>query len=297
MVQKYPSISPHLSSADPLNCLLGICRLSRHVPIWIFFSFTFPAAIPPVIATYVFHRRASHWGFFPAQKNIHRRVWWSLGGFTNGLALFGVEYDSLGVLLWTVGVGLLATALSLSEKMQAGIGMWVVALLVGGGLAIIALAMWEVWLNGGLKTTKRLASSENPVRLIDHSQTGSSSNTALDERTTICRPAEYDSASVDLVAAQISARIVASQDPRKAVRWRAFGSYRERSRPLFRTRLLKRRTIPLGCLIGFLASFSMRTGTWTVWERPENLPLDYRQLVEYVQGGELLTNVCDIVWN
>lgn len=269
---------------------------SRHVPIWSFFSFAFPVAIPPLTTIYLYHRRVLRLGLFP-QRNIHRRVWWSLRGFSNKLLLFGIELDLLGVLLWTVGVGLLTTALSLSEKMQAGIGMWMGALLVGGGLTIIVLVVWEVWLNNGLKTIRRLErqralSSGHPARFIDHcSHTGSSSNVALDERTAIDGHTECDSVLVDRVATQISTRILASQDASKVARWRGLSSCRERSHPLFRTRLLKRRTIPLGCLIGFLANFSMRTGSWVVWERPELLPLDYRQLVEFVQGGEILTNV------
>lgn len=264
--------------------LVGL--ISRHVPIWIFFGFAFPAVIPPLVATYIFHRRAFRQGYFPTKKNTHRRVWWSLGGFSNRLALFGIEYDSLGVLLWTIGVGLLTTALSLSEKMQAGIGVWTAVLLVGGILTIIALVAWEVWLNNGLKSIKRLAMQESlcrelPTRLINHcGDTEGSSNVALDDSV--------------LVAAQISARIVASQDPRKVARWRGPNSTRERGHPLFRTRLLKKRTIPLGCLVGFLANFSMRTGAWTVWENPEYLPPDYRQLVEFVQRGEILTNVCHL---
>lgn len=214
------------------------------------------------------------------------------------MSFFGIELDFLGILLWTVGVGLLTTALSLSEKMQAGIGMWMGVLLVGGGLTIITLVVWEVWLNNGLKTIRRLERqktlySGHPVRLIDHYRhTGSSSNVALDERTAIHGPAGCDSVSVDRVAAQISARILESQDTSMVqAKWRGLSSCRQRSHPLFRARLLKRRNIPLGCLIGFLANFSMRTGSWVVWERPELLPLDYRQLVEFVQGGEILTNV------
>lgn len=246
----------------------------RHVPIWIFFSFTFPAALPPLTAIYLYHRRAFRMGLFPARRNVHRHLWWSLRKLSNKLMLFGIELDLLGLFLWTIGVGLLTTVLSLSEKMQAGIGMWMGVLLVGGGLTIIALVVWEVWLNNGLKAMGR--------------------NVALDERTTIHGPAGYDSVSVDYMAAQISARILAFQDTRKVARWRVHGS-RERSSPLFRTRLLKRRTIPLGCLIAFLANFSMRIGAWVVWERPELLPFDYRQLVESVQGGRILTNVCDLV--
>lgn len=287
---------------QPIVCVAYLILaglFSRHVPIWIFFSFAFPAAIPPLIATYLFHRRAFRWGRFPARKNVHRRVWWSLGGFSNRLKLFSIEYDYLGVLLWIIGVGLLTTALSLSEKMQAGIGVWMAVLLVGGSLTIVALVAWEVWLNNGLKSTRRLARQESlyhkhPARLINHcTQTGSSISAVLDEHTTIHEPTGYDSALV----AQISARIMASQDPRKVARWRGHNSTRGRSRPLFRTRLLRRRTVPVGCLIGFLANFSTRIGSWTVWERAEHLPLDYRQLVEFVQGGEILTNVCDLVCN
>lgn len=213
-------------------------------------------------------------GLFPARRNVHRHLWWSLRQLSNKLTLFSIELDLFGLFLWTIGAGLITTVLSLSEKMQAGIGMWMGVLLVGGSLTIIALVVWEVWLNNGLKAIGR--------------------NVTLDERTTIHGPAGYDSVSLDCVAAQISARIPASQDVRKVTRWRVHGS-RERSRPLFRTRLLKRRTIPLGCLIGFLANFSMRIGVWAVWERPELLPFDYRQLVESVQEGEILTNVYDLI--
>lgn len=162
---------------------------------------------------------------------------------------------------------------------------------------MIALVVWEVWLNNGLKTIRRLerqktVCSGHPARLIDHcSHTGSSSDVALDERTAIHGPTGCDSVSVDREAAQTPARIPASQDTGGVAGWRGFSSYRERSHPLFRMRLLKRRSVLLGCLIGFLANFSMRTGSWVVWERPELLPLEYRQLVEYVQGGDILTKV------
>lgn len=241
-------------------------------------------------------------GYFPATKNVHWHTWWSLTGFCNRVALFSIEYDALGVLLWTVGVGLLTTALSLSEKMKAGIGTWMARLLVGGNLAIITLVAWEMWLNSGLNiarnlTRQEIPTHEHPARQIDHSYTENHINAAADERTMIPGPAGYDPVSADQLAANMSARIVASQDPRRRTRWRGFGYCRGKSHPLFRTRLLKRRTILLGCLIGFLANFAIKVGAWAVWERPEHLPLNYGQLIQFVQGNEMLANVCDHIGN
>lgn len=218
---------------------------------------------------------------------------------SNRVAFFIVEYDVLGILLWTIGVGLLTTALSLSEKMQAGIGIWMAALLVGGSLAIVSLVAWEVWLNNGLKTKKstehQFMNHENPRQKEHNNSIRIPNSRTLHEHVTILGPAGLGPAGQ--VAAQISARIIASQGPVNRTKWWRFGSFRERSHPLFRTRLLKRRTIPLGCLIGSLAGFAMKAGAWAVWERPENLPLDYKKVVEFIQGKEVLANVYNPVYS
>lgn len=292
---KFPTLMGSCSFGG-LDSLMLVSVLRRHVPIWIFFSFAFPAAIPALIATYVFHRRASHWGFFPASRNIHHQAWWTPKGFWKRVKLFSVEYDCLGMLLWIIGVGLLTTALSVSEKMQVGIGIWMMVLLLGGSLGIILLVIWEVWLNTGLREAnvygrREIRRFENLTQQGDR-PTEVSWNVLPGERTTMPGPAGYDSVSVDRVTAQLAARIVALQEPGGLMYRRAgFGACRKKSHPLFRARLLKRRTIPLGCLIGFLANFATKIGVWSVWDRPESLPAEYRELIEFVQGKNLLVNV------
>ncbi|KAH8146541.1 uncharacterized protein LAJ45_09487 [Morchella importuna] len=130
-------------------------KVEWNVPIWIFFSFSIPVMIPPIVTTYIFYRRAKHGGFFPASNHVYNHIWWSPKGLWRRLSLLSCELDLLGMFLWSLGMGPLATTLSMSEKMQIGIGMRVVALVIAGCSFIMLLALWELWLNKGLKTTHK----------------------------------------------------------------------------------------------------------------------------------------------
>lgn len=245
--------------------------------------------IPCIVATYIFYRRAKHGGFFPASNHVYNHIWWSPKGLWRRLSLLSCELDLLGIFLWSLGMGPLATTLSMSEKMQIGIGMWVVALVIAGCSFIMLLALWEVWLNKGLKTThKARRQARRAPRVTWGALPG--------ERVMMMGPAVpvgYNSISMEQAAAELSVRIAESQDQGKLKTWRKlYNSYREKCHPLFRERLLRTFTLPLGCMIGFLTSFAMKIGSWSLWDRPETLPISYRRIIESLQGGHTLMNVC-----
>ncbi|KAI5837234.1 hypothetical protein DFP73DRAFT_620024 [Morchella snyderi] len=262
-------------------------KVQWNVPLWIFFSFSIPAMIPCIVTTYIVYRRAEQGGFSPTSNHVYNNICRSPKGFWRSIGLLGCELDIVGMFLWYLGMGLLSAMLSVSVEMQTGMGMWVPAVVTFGSLCIMLLVLWEVWLNKGLKTThKAPRQAQRAPRVTWGALPG--------ERVMMMGPAVpvgYNSISMEQAAAELSVRIVESQNQGKLKTWRKFyNSFGEKCQPLFRERLLTTFT-SVGCMVGFLASFAMKIGSWSLWDRLETLPTPYRRIIESLQGGYSLMNV------